>query len=446
MTDAPAETVLQNLIEKAKAAGATAADAVLFASASSSVTCRLGKVEETERSESQDLGLRVLVGQRQAVVSSSDHAPDTLNELAERAVAMAKLAPEDPYAGLAPKELLSKDAVDLDLFDPAEPTMETLTDRAKAAEDAALSVKGVTNSSGADAGWGRSGVRFATSDGFYGAYETTSHSVSCSVLAGEGDAMERDYDYATALHGADLSSPEEIGRTAGERTVRRLNPKRVKSQSAPVVYENRLARSLVRHLAGAVNGGAIARKVSFLKDKMGDQLFSEEISIVDDPHVKRGLGSAPYDGEGVANAPIKLIDQGRLTSWIMNSSQARQLGLTTNGRAARGSGGPPGASTTNLTMAPGTVSFDALISDIKQGLLITDMFGPSVNSNTGDYSVGVSGFWIENGARAYPVSELTVAGNILDMFKSLTPADDLEIRSATNAPSVRIEGMTIGGE
>ena len=436
---------LEDVVARLKKAGADAADAIMSESTSLSASYRMGKLEDIERSESYDLGLRAIVGQRQAVVSSNDHNADALSDLVERVVAMAKLAPEDPYCGLAPEDRLVKSIPDLDLVDPVEPASDTLADRARDAEAAALAVEGVTNSEGGGASWGKGGVRLATSAGFYGEQSSSSHSVFASVVAGADEGMERDYDSASALHFADLQSPEDIGRSAGERAVRRLNPRKLDSQQAPVVYDNRLSRGLVRALAGAINGAAIARGVSFLKDKMDEQLFPEGINIIDDPLRKRALASSAFDGEGVANEALRIIDQGRLTTWILNSAQARQLKLETNGRATRGTGGPPGSSTTNLFMEAGTLSFSDLISDISGGLLVTDMFSPSVNGNTGDYSAGVSGFWIENGEPVYPISEVTVAGNLLDMFKNITPADDLEFRAGTNAPSIRIEGMTIGG-
>jgi len=446
MDEQAAHDILDRLIAGAKAAGADAADAVLFESADLGVTWRMGKLEEVERSEAQDLGLRVLIGRRQAAVSSTDHSDAALAELAERCVAMAKLAPEDPYCGLAPEDRLAKPPfLDLDLLDPAEPSAERLTGLARATEEAALAVDGVANSSGASAHWGRGAKHLATSAGFRGTSRGARHSISVSVLAGQGVAMERDDDYSSALHAEDLRAPEDVGRTAGERTVKRLGPRKVGSQSVPVIYDNRVSSSLLRHLAGAVNGGAVARGVSFVKNKLGAQIFAPGVTVTDDPHRKRGFASRAYDGEGVANAPLDLIEDGRLTTWILNSAQARQLGLETNGRASRGAGGPPGASTTNLYMHPGSASPEELMSDIKAGLLVTDMFGPSVNANTGDYSVGVSGFWIENGAPAYPVSEVTIAGNLLEMYPTVAPASDLEFRAATNAPSLRVEGMTVGG-
>ena len=442
----PADILLQ-LLDLAKKAGAEAADALIYESVSSNVSVRLGQVEDLERSENRDLGLRVFIGRQQASVSTTDFAPESLQATAERCVAMARTAPEDPYCGLAPKErLFDGDILDLELFDGAEPSSDDLRDRALECEQAALDVAGVTNSSGASAGFGSGCSWFATSDGFLGKNEGGSHSVSVSVLAGEGTSMERDYDYDSATHLSELRDGRAVGASAGERAVRRLNPRKLSSRSAPVLFEQRLSRSLLGHLSGAVNGGAIARGVSFLKDKMGAQLFPENITISDDPHRKRGFGSQMFDGEGVTSLPFNLIEKGVLTQWIMNTAHARQLGLETNGRATRGTGGPPSAAPTNLTLLPGTHSLDQLMEMANQGLYLTDMFGPQINANNGDYSVGCSGFWIENGVVAYPVSEITIAGNLLDMYAGLIAGNDLVYRGSLNAPSLLIEQMTIAGD
>ena len=439
--------ILETLIRQAKAAGADAVDALMYESVSNSVSVRLGAVEDVERSENRDLGLRVLIGQKQASVSTTDFSAASLREAAERCVAMAKAAPEDKWCGLAPADKLARPPfADLDLFDGEEPPTEALKERAIACEDAARAVKGVTNSSGAEASYGSGTSWFATSHGFFGESAGGSHGFSVSVLAGEGTEMERDYDYDAATHLGDLKSAAEVGRSAGERAVRRLGPQKLKSQSAPVVFEQRLARSLLGKLAGAINGAAIARGVSFLKDKMGEQIFAETINVIDDPLRQRGFGSSQFDGEGVVNERLDVIRDGRLTCWLMNSAHARQLGLETTGRATRSTGGPPGAGTTNFYMEAGPLSPDELIRETGEGLYLTDMFGPQVNQNTGDYSVGCSGFWIEDGAGAYPVSEITIAGNLLEMYASLIPADDLEFRGAINAPSLLIPQMTIAGD
>ncbi|MBD0426928.1 TldD/PmbA family protein [Aquisalinus flavus] len=446
MTKISPEDALGLLIEDAMKAGADAADAMMYESVSNAVSVRLGEVEDVERSESRDLGLRVIYGKRQASVSTTDFTPQSLQETAERCVSMAKAAPEDPYCGLAPEDRLAKAPfADLDLFDGVEPSTEQLKERALACEEAARAVDGVTNSGGADAGFGSGTSWFATSHGFFGASAGGSHSVSVSVLAGEGLGMERDYDYDSATHLDSLRDAGSVGTKAGERAVKRLNPQRLSSRQAPVIFEQRLAKSLVGKLAAAINGASIARGVSFLKTRMGQQIFPETITIIDDPLIKRGFGSSHFDGEGVVNERLTVIDKGVLTTWMLNSSQARQLGLQTNGRATRGTGGPPGSGSTNMWMEPGTMSVDALIRDTGEGLYLTDMFGPQVNSNTGDYSVGCSGFWIEKGEIAFPVSEITIAGNLLEMFATLTPASDLEFKGAKNAPTLRIERMTIAG-
>jgi len=433
------------LIEKSLRAGADAADAIVFESRSMDASYRLGKLEEVERSESHDLGLRVFFGKRQAVVSSTDLSDRVLDDLVERATAMARIAPEDPHCGLAPKQLLARNFPDLDLFDATQTTSEALAEMAAAAEAAALEVDGITNSDGASAGWDVGGVTLATSEGFCGSYSGTSFSVSCAVIAGEGDKMEMNYDYDTKTYREDLDDPEAIGRSAAQRALRALNPRRVSSQAVPVVYDNRLSRSIIGHLAGAISGSSVARGTSYLKDKMGELLFDSAINVIDDPHIRRGHGSKPFDGEGVANARLSLIRDGVLQTWILDCATADKLGLKTNGRASRGTGGPPAPSTTNLYMEPGSVTPEELIADIQSGLFVNSMFGPTVNATTGDYSVGVSGLWIENGELAYPVNEITIAGNLISMFKNLTPANDLIFRGSANAPTVRIEGMTVAG-
>jgi PmbA protein len=435
----------ERLVKAARAAGADAADAVAMRSLSLGIEVRDGAVEESESAEGNDLGLRVLVGKRQAVVSTNDMAGDAA-ELSARAVAMARAAPEDEFAGLAPDKLLAHDLADLDLIDRALPSVQDLEEMARRAEAAALAVSGVTKSGGANASAGIGGMVLVTSTGFSGAYLGSQHGVSVTAIAGTGTGMERDYDYSSALHAEDLESPETIGRRAGERSVARLNPRKVSTQKAPVVFDPRAAGSLVSHLASAANGAAVARKTSFLRDKMGQKLFADGISIIDDPLRKRGLRSHPFDGEGVACRKLALVEDGILQSWLLDCATARELGLVTTGHASRGVSSVPSPAQTNLHLAAGTISPDDLICDIKNGFYITDMIGMGVNMVTGDYSRGASGFWIENGKRSYPVSEVTIAGHLLDMFRSLTPADNLEFRYGTNAPTVRLEGLTIAGQ
>ena len=438
-------TLLDDLIRKARTAGADAADAVLFHSAALSHAQRLGALERLERAESRDLGLRVLIGKRQAVVSSTDVAASALDELVERAVAMARTVPEDPYCGLAEPEQLAHEPPALDICDTAEPAPEVLIERAKACEDAARAVAGVTNSEGAEAGWSLSRVTLAGSNGFSGGYATSRQSLGVAVLAGEGLGMERDYDFSSTTYGADLEDAAEVGRRAGERAVKRLGARKPDTGKVPVIYDPRVAGGLLRHLAGAISGPSVARGTSFLKDKMDERIFAEGITIVDDPHRPRGLRSKPFDGEGVANGRRDIVADGRLTTWILSLSSARQLGLASTGHAARGTSGPPSPSTTNLYMEPGPLAPAELMADIGSGFYVTEMMGMGVNGVTGDYSRGAAGFWIENGELAYPVSEVTVAGNLKEMFANLTPASDLEFRYGTDAPTIRVEGMTVAG-
>ncbi|MBI3676934.1 MAG: TldD/PmbA family protein [Proteobacteria bacterium] len=436
---------LERLIKAARAAGASAADALIVESVSSGVSYRLGNLEDLERSESADLGLRVFVGERIAFVSSTDLSERALADLPARAVAMARLAPEDKYACLAPAEDLATSFPALDTEDPVEPVAEKLIEQARTVEGAAMAVKGVTNSEGGGASYSRSAIALATSEGFFGSYAATSHSIGVAVLAGEGTAMERDYESASARHAGDLESAESVGRHAGELTVARLNPRKVKSQAVPVVYDPRVAAGIVGHFVGAISGASIARGVSFLKDRMGEIVFAPAINIIDDPHRLRGLRSKPFDGEGVRNRRTALIENGVLKTWLLDCSSAKQLGLKTTGHAARGTGGPPMPSPTNLYMEPGTHTRDALMADIRQGFYVTELMGMGVNGVTGDYSRGASGFWIENGKISYPVSGVTIAGNLKDMFRNLTPANDLVFKYGTNAPTLRIDGMTVAG-
>jgi PmbA protein len=434
----------ERLVAAAGRAGADAADALAVRSVSLAVEVREGAVEESERSEGDDVGLRAFVGRRQAVVSTNDVNADVA-ELAERAVAMAKAAPEDPFAGLADPARLARDVPDLDLLDPDLPTVALLEERAQRAERAGLAVKGVTKSGGASASAGIGGMVLVTSHGFRGAYLSSGQSVSMTAIAGEGTAMERDYDYSSTLHGADLDPPEKVGRTAGERTVERLNPRKVKSKRVPVVFDRRIAGSLVSHLASAINGAAVARKTSFLKDRLGQRLFRPGIQVLDDPLRRRGLRSRPFDAEGVATRRLAVVEDGVLASWILDSATARELGFASTGHAQRGVSSTPAPGPSNLHLAAGSDTPEALMADIAEGFYVTDLIGVGVNQVTGDYSRGASGFWIENGKRSYPVSEVTIAGNLIEMFQTLLPANDLEFRFGTNAPSVRVEGLTVAG-
>jgi PmbA protein len=436
----------ERLVKAARAAGADAADAVALRSMSLSVEVRDGAVEESERAEGDDLGLRVLVGRRQAVVSTNDLSADGTAQLAERAVAMARVAPEDKYAGLADASLLAHDFPDLDLSDPNLPGVAALEKTARTMEEAGLAVAGVTKSGGASASAGIGGMVLVTSHGFHGAYLGSRHGISMQAIAGEGTGMERDYEYSSTLHASDLDSPEKIGRTAGERAVARLNPRKVTTRKVPVIFDRRVAGTIVGHLASAVNGASVARKTSFLRDKMGEKLFADGVSIIDDPLRKRGLRSQPFDGEGVGGKRLALVDGGVLRSWLLDCATARELNLVTTGHAQRGTSSTPSPGPSNLHMEPGTLSPEALIADIKDGFYVTDLIGMGVSMVTGDYSRGASGFWIENGKRSYPVSEVTIAGHLIDIFRNLTPANDLEFRYGTNAPTLRLEGLTVAGQ
>jgi len=436
----------EGLVRAAKSAGADAADAIAVRSISVGVDIREGAVEESERSESDDVGLRVFVGNRQAVVSTNDIVRTNAKSLAERAVAMARVAPEDRFAGLADRDRLARERPDLDLLDPNIPDVSTLEQRARDAEQAALAVKGVTKSGGASAGAAISGMVLVTSDGFHGSYLASRQSVSMTAIAGEGTGMERDYDHSSALHGADLEAPEAIGRRAGERAVRRLNPRKVKTQAVPVIFDARLSNTLISHLASAANGVSIARKASFLKDKLGERIFAPGIRIVDDPLRRRGLRSHPFDGEGVAVQRMDLIADGVLKSWFLDSATARELGLETTGHAARGVSAPPSPIPSNLYLEAGALTPEQLIAETGSGFYVTDLIGMGTNLVTGDYSRGAAGYWIENGELTYPVSEVTVAGHLLDMFRSLTPANDLAFKFVTNAPTLRVEGLTVAGQ
>jgi PmbA protein len=435
----------ERLVSAARRAGAEEADALAVRSVSLAVEVRDGAVEESQRAESDDLGLRVIVDRRQAVVSTNDLKGDGFDALAERAIAMARSAPQDRFAGLADVGQLARALPALDLLDPDMPEVGVLEARARDAEAAGLAVTGVTKSDGASASAGVAGMVLVTSHGFSGATLASRHSISMSAIAGDGTAMERDYDYSSTLHAADLERAAAIGQRAGERAVRRLNPRKVATRRVPVVFDSRISGGLVGHLAGAVNGNAIARQTSFLRDKLGQKIFAAGIDIVDDPLRPRGLRSRPFDAEGVAGRRLKLVEDGVLKTWLLDCATARELDLTTTGHAQRGVSSTPAPGASNLHLAPGEKAPDQLIGEIEDGFYVTDTIGMGVNLVTGDYSRGASGFWIENGKCTYPVSEVTIAGHLLEMFASLTPANDLVFRYGTNAPTIRVEGLTVAG-
>ncbi len=441
-TEKLADTVTA-LVEAARKAGADAADAVVMRGRSTHVTVRLGKVEATESSEGDSLSLRVFCGKRVASVSATIGAD--MGQLAERAVSMARLSPEDPYQGLADADRLVREIGDLDLYDATEVPADQLRDDALAAEEAALAVEGVTNSGGSSAAAGLGGIVLATSNGFLGSYTATRFSRSVSAVAGEGTAMERDYDFSSRLHFGELDSPQAIGSSAGERAVRRLGARKVKSGPVTVIYDPRAARGIAGHLAGAINGAAVARKTSFLRDKMGQQIASAGITVTDDPLRMRGQASRPFDGEGVAAERLVMVDRGVLGHWFLSTSAARELGLTTNGRGVR-SGSSVNPSSTNLAIEPGEITPEDLVRSVGNGFYVTELIGQGVNMVTGEYSRGASGFWIENGELAYPVSEVTIASNLKDIFMRMTPANDVDRNFSTAAPTLLIEGMTLAGD
>ena len=442
-----AEDRCHALVERARAAGADAADAIYSAEASQSVRVRLGALEDVERSENERASLRVFVGKGTASIGTTDLSDAALIELATRAVSMARAAPEDQYAGLAPEERLLRGAPpELDLIDARTFTPAELRRRAEACEDAARAVVGVTNSEGGGAGLGESVVALATSHGFAGGYASTTHSLSASVVAGEGAGMQRDYAWRAARHADDLLDPAAIGALAGERAVARLDPAALASGPRPVVFDPRVGGSLVGHLLGAISGSAIARKASFLLGKEGEAVFAPGVTIRDDPHRVRGVRSRPFDGEGLATAPRALVEDGRLTGWLMDSAAARQLGREPTGHASRGHGGAPGVSAGNVWLEPGSLGVAELIADIADGVLVTELIGHGVNGVTGDYSRGASGFRIVDGEIAGPVAGITIAGNLLEMFAHLTPASDLDIHRGIDVPTLRVDGMTVAGE
>ncbi|MGH7020452.1 MAG: TldD/PmbA family protein, partial [Brevundimonas sp.] len=413
----PSPDILSDLVAAALKAGADAAEAVSAHRASLSVGVRNAELEEVEREEARDLGLRVFIGRRQATVSASDLSDATRARLVERAVAMAKLAPEDPYAGLAPQDRLAQGPhADLDLFDPSERTAEALEAAAAEAEAAALSVEGVARSEGGHASWSASEWRLVTSHGFDGRHKGSAFSLGVGVIAEKDGAMERGGESRATRYLSDLPGAAEIGLKAGERAVARTSPRKIASTTAPVIFENRIATQVLSPLLGAISGPAIARGSSFLKDKLGQRVLPAGVDMIDDPFRLRGLGSTPFDDEGVAVERRNIVEDGVITTWLLNSAAAAQLGLVSTGHASRGLAGPSGVSTHNLHLAPGQHDKAGLMVEAGSGLLITSMFGPSLNANNGDWSAGVSGFWFEDGQLAYPVSEVTVAGNLIDLY------------------------------
>lgn len=430
------------LVEAARRAGADAADAVMVNARALSISVRFGKVEETESAESDDFTLRVFIGNKMASVSGTSTVEPQI--LAERAVAMAKVAPENPMEGLAERDYLVKEPKDLDLFDNYIPDSALLTADALKIEEAALAVKGVSNSGGAASSYGTGGLVLATSDGFCNAYRSSRFSRSVSAIAGEGTAMERDYDFSSALYFSDLDDTEKVGRTAGERAVKRLNARQVNTGKINVVFDPRVARGIAGHLAAMVNGASVARKTSLLIDKMGKKIMANGLRVTDSPLLIRGSSSRPFDGEGIEGQNLDIVQDGCLKNWLLSCSAARELGLKTNGRGVRSSSSVNPAST-NFAIEPGAQSPEELIKAVGTGLYVTELVGHGVDFITGQYSRGASGFWIENGELQYAVSGVTLGSDLLHMFSHLTPANDLDRRFGTAAPTLVIEGMTLAG-
>lgn len=438
-------SLAETTLARAKHFGATSADVLTIDGRSLDVAVREGAIENLEQSEACEIGLRVFVGQSSAAIATSKIDPAGIDKIAEQAVAMAKAAPPDPYAGIADADQIAKGWAKLDIAGADLPDAQALRDMALAAETHALAVEGVSKSGGAGASASERSVVLAASNGFAGGYRRTGLSLSVTAIAGEGTGMERDYDFSSVIHPGDLRSPEEIGREAGRRAARKINPRKIKSQSVPVIYDSRIASSLVGHFLSAIMGSAIARGTSFLRDRLGQQVFASSIQIIDDPLKPKGLASKPFDAEGIATKALPLVEDGVLKSWILDLGSARQLGLQTTGHAARGLAGPPGPSSSNVEMKPGTSSLADMMKAIGTGFYVTELIGHGPNIVTGDYSRGAAGFWIEKGEIAYPVSEVTLAGKLADIFLHMTPANDLTYRTSLNAPSCLIEGMTLGG-
>ncbi|PIR32415.1 MAG: modulator protein [Alphaproteobacteria bacterium CG11_big_fil_rev_8_21_14_0_20_44_7] len=437
------ENFAAELLEKSKKKGADAADILIGNSDDISVSIRNGKLEEIERSENSGFGLRIFIGNQSAIISSSKF--EDVEELTERAISMAKETPADEFSALAPNEFLATKFADLDLLDENEPSAEILIDTAKTAESIAAAHKGITNSEGASASFATYSTLLATSNGFLRTNRSSYCGSSVSVIAGKDQEMQTDYGYSAARHFADLISPEKIGNEAATRALQKMNPRKANTGKYPIIFEPRIAKGLIGDLAAGINGASIARGTSFLKNKMDEQIFPAGVNIIDNPHMPRGLASKPYDGEGVANQQRLIIENGVLKTWLLDMRSANKLGLKTTGHASRSAGAPPSPSGTNMYMEAGNISPQELIRNIKSGFFVTDTFGMGINYTTGDYSQGASGLWIENGEIAYPVSEVTLAGNLLDIFANITPANDLEFKYSTNSPTLLIEGITLAG-
>ncbi len=441
--------ITQSMIETALRAGADSCDALAVDGTSISINVRNGALEQAERSEGIDIGLRVLVGQKQANVSSSDVKPETISEMAERAVAMAKEAPDDPYLGLAETSQLATnlDTASLELFDPSEePDPASLQDAACRAEASALENTGISQVQSASAGYGRRRVHLAASNGFAAGYSRTDHGLSCVAISGEGTGMERDYDYDSRVFASDMRAAEEIGARAAARAVERHGASKPKTGAYPVLFDERIASSLIGHLLQAVNGAAVARGSSWLRDAMGDQVLPSQLSVLEEPHRVRAFASRMFDAEGLPTQDRAIVKDGVLQGWTLDLANARKLGMDSTASAVRGTGSPPSPGLSNVALTQGNKSKSELLSEMGTGLLITSMIGSTINPNTGDYSRGASGFWVENGEIMHPVNECTVAGNLRDMLMNMTPANDAQTHLSRVVPSLLVEGLTLAGE
>ncbi len=443
------KNIMNLLIDTAIANGATSADCVLSRSRGVSITRRYGKDENIQRYEDFDTGLRVFVDNKISSVSTNENSEDALKKVAKRAVEMAKIAPADEYSFIASKELLQKFQIQknifIDSYDNKEPSVDIIRDRASEVEDIALSIKGITNSDGADSTWGEGETLLMTSNGFFGSSKKSNHSVSVVVIAEKNGRMERDYDYSSKVYGEDLKNGENIGREAAKKTLARIGAIKPNTGQYPVIFDPRVSRSIASHFASAINGSSIARKTSFLKDSLNDKIANESVTLIDDPFLKRGLGSRLFDAEGLGTSKHILIKDGVLENWLLDLSSAKQLNISPTANAKRGMSGPPAPGTTNLMLLPGEVSPENLISSVSNGFYVTDMIGSSISMVTGDYSRGASGFWIKNGELSTPITEATIAGNLKDMFMTLKPANDLDFSHSINSPTILIERMTIAG-
>lgn len=438
----------QALIDAALKAGAGAADAIAVRGSSVTIDMRGGTLEQAERAEGVEIGLRVLIGGRQANVSASDTRPETISTLAERAVAMAHEAPEDPNVGLADPDQLIRDwdVSALQLCDPAgEPAPDALAQMAQEAEAAALGVSGVTQVQSASAAYSGRAVHIAASNGFSGGYKRTDTGVSCVAIADSGAGMERDYDGDSRVFAADLRDPAEIGRIAGERAVERLGARKPPTGSYPVLFDERISGTLIGHLLAAVNGASVARGSSWLRDKLGEVVLPEGLSIIEDPHRPRIGGSRPFDAEGLPTRRRAIVENGVLMGWTLDLANARKLGMQSTGNAVRGTSAPPSPGTWNIALTQGSHSRDDLIAEMGTGLLVTSMIGSTINANTGDYSRGAAGFWVENGEITYAVNECTIAGSLPEMLKAMIPGNDARTHLSRVVPSILVEGLTLAG-